>query len=113
MVDAEIAGDLRDPGSQRLVVAQHLEPLEYPGEDVLEDILGVVWRDPKRAHDDRVDVGGVLVDEIAPGVRITSPTAIDKRWRDLAHTPSLRRFHDCRVSEDRAEQNRRGPLYVP
>ena len=41
-VDAEAAGELRDPRAQRLVVAERVEPLVDSGEDLLENVFRIV-----------------------------------------------------------------------
>src|SRR5437868_4233723 len=55
-VDADAAGELGDPGLDRVVAAQRAEPLVDLREDFLEDVLGVVLPEPKPLRRDRVDV---------------------------------------------------------
>jgi hypothetical protein len=66
-VDAKAAGELGDPGPQRLVVAERVEPLVDAGEHVLEDVLRVMRRQAESLYRDRVDVAREAVDELAPG----------------------------------------------
>ena len=69
-VDAEPAGELRDPGPQSIVAPQAVEMLVDPREHLLEDVLGVVLRKPKGLHRDRVHVAGEPLDELVPGALV-------------------------------------------
>ena len=55
-VDAEPARQLAEPGPDGLVVAQLAEMLVGAGEDLLEDLLGVLLAQPEGLAADRVDV---------------------------------------------------------
>jgi hypothetical protein len=55
-VDAETAGELRDPGADCLVVAERVEPFVDAREDFLEDVLGVLLGKAESLDGDRVDV---------------------------------------------------------
>ena len=73
-VDAHPPGQLRDPGPDRLVLAQALEPLVDAREDLLEDVLCVVLREAEALDRDRVDVPREALDELAPSVAVTFAT---------------------------------------
>ena len=77
-VEAAPPRELRDPGPQRGVVAQAVEPRVDAGEDVLEDVLGVLVAQPEAADGDRVDVPRVALDELVPRVRVAGATAADE-----------------------------------
>ena len=66
-VDAAASRQLREPGPERIVGAQRVESLVRAGEDVLEDVLGLVRREPVALHGDRVHVAREPLDELAPG----------------------------------------------
>jgi hypothetical protein len=78
-VDAEAAGELRDPGAQRLVVAERVEPFVDPGEDLLEDVFRVVRLEPEGLNGDRVDVARKAIYELAPGCLVPVAAAGDQR----------------------------------
>ena len=61
-----------------VVVAQRVEPFERAGEDVLEDVLGVVLRQPESAHGDRVHVAREAFDELVPRLLLSRPAALDE-----------------------------------
>src|SRR6266516_688526 len=63
-VDAGAAGQLRDPGLDRLVVAERVEPLVGLGKDFLEDVFGVVFSETKTLYRDRVHVAREAGDEL-------------------------------------------------
>ena len=65
-VDARPPRQLRDPRPNRAVVAQAAELLEDLGEDVLEDVLGVLAAEPEALAADRVDVAREALDELVP-----------------------------------------------
>jgi hypothetical protein len=48
------------------------------GEDLLEDVLGVVGREPERLGRDRVDVAGEALDELVPGGRLSASAPGDE-----------------------------------
>ena len=77
-VDASVSRQLGEPGSDRGVVAQRVEPLERAGEDVLKDVLGVVLRQPESAHGDRVHVAREAFDELVPRLLLSRPAALDE-----------------------------------
>ena len=78
-VDADPARQLCDPGPHRLVVAERAEPFVDAGEDVLEDVLGVLLAEAEALDRDRVDVARETVDELAPGVVVARTAACDER----------------------------------
>ena len=55
-VDAEPARELGEPRPDGVVVPQLRQPLERAGENLLEDVLRVLLRQPEAAPADRVDV---------------------------------------------------------
>src|SRR6476660_4482266 len=67
-VDADASGQLGDPGLDRLVATKRVEPLVDLGEDLLEDVFGVLVAQPKALARDRVDVTGEALDESRPRV---------------------------------------------
>ena len=77
-VDAEPAGELRDPRPYRLVLAQRVEPLEDAGEDLLEDVLGVLLREAEALDGNRVDVAREPLDECAPRFVVAAAAAGDE-----------------------------------
>ena len=77
-VDAGAAGELADPGTYRRVVPQAVEPLVRPGEDILEDVLGVLGREAEAADADRVDVARETLDEDGPRLRVALAAARDE-----------------------------------
>ena len=84
-VDAEPPRQRREPGPERVVVAEGAQALIRPGEGVLEDILGVVGGQPERLRD-RVDVARVALDELAPGVGVAGAATCDELGvRDHGH----------------------------
>ena len=50
----------------------------HPREDVLEDVLGVLLREPETANRDRVDVAREALDELVPGLGVALATARDE-----------------------------------
>ena len=76
-VDAEPAGQGREPGPERIVVPQRVQTLVGAGEGVLEHVVGVGFGEPEGLGD-RVDVAGVALDELPPGVRIAGSAACDE-----------------------------------
>ena len=48
------------------------------GEDLLEDVLGVVRRQPERLEADRVDVAREPLDELVPGGLVAAAAARDE-----------------------------------
>ena len=56
LVDAQAPGERPDPGPHGGVVAQLVQALVGAGEDLLEDVLGVVLGQPVHPRGDRVDV---------------------------------------------------------
>jgi hypothetical protein len=76
-VDAEAAGQLRDPRPDGVVVPQCVEPLVDAREDVLENVLRILLRQPKRLDGDRVDVTGEPLDQLTPGLVVALSTAGD------------------------------------
>jgi hypothetical protein len=77
-VDADAAGQLRDPGTNGIVVAQRVEPLVHTREHVLEDVLRVLRRKPKSLDRDGVDVAGKALDQLTPGLVVALSTAGDQ-----------------------------------
>src|SRR5215510_2367331 len=77
-VDADASGELGEPGLDRLVVAKRVEPLVDLGEDLLEDVLGVVLGEPKALRRDRVDISGEPLDESGPRVLVAFAATGDK-----------------------------------
>ena len=69
---------LREPWPHRGVVAQRVEPLERPGEDVLKDILRIGLGKPEGAHRDRVDVAREALDELVPGRGLAGSAALNE-----------------------------------
>ena len=63
LVDAEPPGQLREPGTDRAVVAEPVEMLVGACEDLLEDVLGVGSREPEALGADRVDVAREALDQ--------------------------------------------------
>src|SRR6266699_3058998 len=53
-VDADASGQLGDPGLDRLVAAERVEPLVDLGEDLLEDVLSVLVAQTEALARDRV-----------------------------------------------------------
>ena len=77
-VDTESPRELGDPGADRLVLAQGVEPLVDPREDLLEDVLGVVLGQPERLDRDRVDVAREPLDQRAPGFLVAAAAKRDE-----------------------------------
>ena len=67
-VEAQPPRQLRDPGPERGVVAEGVEPRVDAREDLLEDVLGVRVAQPEALRADRVDVAREALDELVPGV---------------------------------------------
>ena len=78
-VDADPARQLRDPRPHRVVVPERAEPLVDAGEDVLEDVLGVLLAEAEALHRDRVDVAREALDQLTPGVVVARAAACDER----------------------------------
>jgi hypothetical protein len=77
-VDAEPSRELGDPGPDRLVLAERVEPLVDPREDLLEDVLGVVLGEPERLDRDRVDIAREPLDERVPGFLVAAAAKRDE-----------------------------------
>ena len=67
----------REPGPERIVVPEGVQTLVGAREGVLEHVLGVVLRQPERLRD-RVDVAGIALHELPPGVRVAGAAAYDE-----------------------------------
>ena len=78
LVDAEPAGQLAEPGSNRVVVAQLLELLVRPREDLLEHVLGVVVAEPEGLDRDRVHIARKALDQFVPGGLVTGAAPGDE-----------------------------------
>ena len=74
-IEATPARQLADPGPQRVVRAERVQPLVRPREDVLEDVVRLVGREPEALGRDRVDVAREPLDELAPGVLVARAAA--------------------------------------
>ena len=72
-VDAEPARQLGDPRADRLVAPQPVQVLVHAREDLLEDVLRVVLREPEGLDADRVDVAREAIHQLVP--RGLIPTA--------------------------------------
>ena len=57
---------------------QAVEMLVHAREDVLEHVLGVVWRQPERLHRDRVDIAREALHELVPGGLVAGAAARDE-----------------------------------
>src|SRR5262249_58101226 len=79
LVDAFTPGELGDPRSQSVRVAQRAEPVVDPCEDILEDILGVVGTEPERLGRDREHVAGEAIDELVPRGFVAREAGGDQR----------------------------------
>jgi hypothetical protein len=77
-VDAESAGELRDPGADGVVLSERVEPLVDACEDVLENVLGILRRQPEGLEGDRVDVAREALDELSPGLVVAVAAAGDQ-----------------------------------
>jgi 3-oxoacyl-[acyl-carrier protein] reductase len=77
-VHAQPASELRQPRTDRLVVAQLVQMLIGAGEDLLEDVLSVVLWQPEGLDDDRVDIAGEALDQLTPGLVVARPAAGDQ-----------------------------------
>ena len=66
-------------GPHRVVVAERAEPLVDAGEDVLEDVLGVLLAQAEALDRDRVDVAREALDQLAPGIVVARAAAGDER----------------------------------
>ena len=72
-VDAEPAREHGEPGSDRVVASQLRQPLEGPGEDLLEHVFRVMLREAEAAAADRVHVARKALDELVPRLGVTRP----------------------------------------
>src|SRR3954467_4518850 len=95
-IDAEPPGQLGQPRLDRRVVPQLVEVLVCPGEDFLEDVLGVGLRQAERLHRDGVHVAGEALDELPPGGLVAGAAARD----ELAVTQRRGHESNCDVSRD-------------
>ena len=77
-VDAEPPRQLREPGSNRVVVPQLVQVLVGASEDLLEDVFCVMLRHLEALNRDRVDVAGEAVDQLAPGVVVAGAAPGDQ-----------------------------------
>src|SRR5262249_47290872 len=77
-VDAEPARELREPGPQRLVVAEAVEVLPRPHEDVLEDVLRLGIGQPEALERDPVDIARVAFDKRGPRRLVALAAARDE-----------------------------------
>jgi hypothetical protein len=77
-VDAEAPGELRDPGTDRVVLAKGVQALVDAREDLLEDVLGIVLREPEGLGRDGIDVAREPLDQGAPGFFVTTTAACDE-----------------------------------
>src|SRR5205823_14965038 len=86
-VDTDAARQLSDPGLDRLVAAERVEALVDLGEDLLEDVFGIVLAEAEPLRRDRVDIPREALDERCPGFLVAVAAAGDElRGRDrLAH----------------------------
>ena len=59
------------------------------GEDLLEDVFGVVRREPERLEADRVDIAREPLDELVPGGLLAVAAARDELCicRGVCHEP--------------------------
>src|SRR5437868_1721196 len=69
-VDADAPGQLGDPGLNRLVAAQRVESLVDLGENLLEDVLGVMFAESEPLRRDRIDVARETLHERRPRLLI-------------------------------------------
>ena len=74
-VDADTARQLGDPGADRLVAPEPAQVLVDAREDLLEDVLRVVLREPECLDGDGIDVAGEALDELVPGRLVAGPAA--------------------------------------
>ena len=77
-VEAAVAGQLAEPGADRVVRAERAEPFVRLCEDILKDVFGVVLGQPERLRRDREDVAGESLDERVPRGTITATAARDE-----------------------------------
>src|SRR6266566_340947 len=77
-VNADASGQLGDPGLDRLVAAERVEPLVDLGEDLLEDVLGVLVAQTEALARDRVHVAGEAFDEGSPRLLVAATAAGDE-----------------------------------
>src|SRR5919106_2612301 len=93
-VDAEAAGELSDPGPDRLIVAKAVEMLVRAREDLLEDVLGVVLAQAEGLRADRVDVTREAADQLAPRGLVAGAAA-----RDHTRVGKGRELHEAMKAE--------------
>jgi hypothetical protein len=77
-VNADAPGELGDPGLDRLVIAEGVEPFVDLGEDLLEDVLGVVIPQPEPLRGDRVHVTREPLDEFRPRLLVAVAATSDE-----------------------------------
>ena len=77
-VDAQAAGQLPDPGADRAVVAEAVEVLVGPGEDLLEHVLCIGRRQTEGLCRDRIDVARETLHELGPGENVAAAAASDQ-----------------------------------
>jgi aquaporin TIP len=77
-VDAEAPRELREPGFDRLIVAQIAQALVGAREHLLEHVLGVGLPEAEALDGNCVHVPGEAVDELAPGILVAGAAARDK-----------------------------------
>jgi hypothetical protein len=75
LVDAQAPGQLGDPGLDRVVAPQRVEPLVDACEDLLEDILGILFFEPEALDRDRVDVAREPLHERRPRFLVAAAAA--------------------------------------
>src|SRR6478672_7141175 len=77
-VNADASGQLGDPRLDRLVAAQRVESLVDLGEDLLEDVLGVLIPQTEALARDRIDVAGEALHESRPRILVAATAEGDE-----------------------------------
>jgi len=70
--------ELRQPRTERLVVAEAVEMRVDAREDVLEDVLGVVLREAEALGADREHIAREPLDELIPGRGVAAAATRDE-----------------------------------
>src|SRR6185503_6336232 len=83
-------GQLGDPWPDGAVVPEAPQLLVDLGEDVLEDVFGVLLRESEALDADRVHVAGEPLHQLVPGVGIPCATPRDERLVGLTGRPQHR-----------------------
>ena len=85
LVDADVAGDLEEPGPELVLPIEPGEGAERPGEHLLREILGVAALE---GGDEGVDPGVVALHELVRGLGTARLCSLDQY--PLCHEPAFR-----------------------